>query len=286
MSRFCTDCGTPCEPGTRFCITCGVAISPTEQVAGTRAAEAPVIPTATVTVPEHHPAAAPRRSKAPIVAAVLLALTAGGGAFWFVGHRNASPDPDLSTSASQSRIPSPDSTAPSPRPESEPETSDDPNAVLGLTDQQAVAELDAASREGQADLRRVAGRWVTQLSSKCVGMATPYIDLGIKQSDGWSYVPDGNFDDVTLTPQNIAAFHRAMRDEFGAATVRYRDLSSRQRIEGCADPRAWVSFIPRVRTGANAALAACDRLGLPPNDCFAARYPLGGNGRIEQKTSI
>lgn len=278
MNHYCTECGHELQPGAHFCISCGAATTESGQ-----AQEDLHVPA--ISAPTPHPPEQSAKSKAPLALLVVTATLAAGAAYWFVIRSPSSHSPSQPIAAESPTDSSPSQPDEDAAVAAEPVPMGDPRATRTLTSKQAIAELDEAARSGRTELHAVAGQWVTQLSSKCVGMSTPYLDLGIKGADGWSYVPDGNFDDVKLTPNHIAAYHRAMSREFGAVTVRYRDLSSKRLIDGCTDPRAWVSFIPQPKRGPAGALAVCDRLGLPPNDCFAARYPVGGSGQVEQKTT-
>lgn len=95
-SRFCTECGAPNTTSAQFCLTCGTPL--------TAATPADI---ATGAVPPVAPAPRARRSKAPLVAAVIgIALVAGAGAWYVASDRDTGSAAPLASTAAPAASPS------------------------------------------------------------------------------------------------------------------------------------------------------------------------------------
>jgi hypothetical protein len=111
----------------------------------------------------------------------------------------------------------------------------------------------------------LAGSWVPQVSSKCVG-----IRVDIEPS----YFPDGVADVEHVTIQQVLAFNLSMHNRFGALTVRPTQLgidSDRATSGPCAQQAVWTSVVPRQFSSAQDANSWC-AANMPPVQECGARY--------------
>jgi hypothetical protein len=140
-----------------------------------------------------------------------------------------------------------------------------PDQALTLTDQQAVTELNLEGTESAPQLATLAGSWVPQVSSKCVGVR---VDIQP------SWVPDGVDDTEHVTIQQVLAFHLSLHGRFGALTVHPTQVgvtSDRATAGPCAGQDIWTSIVPQSFGSAADANAWCAVNVAPVREC-AARY--------------
>jgi hypothetical protein len=155
-------------------------------------------------------------------------------------------------------VSSPPATAPPGRPTT-------PDQALTLTDQQALDELSLETTESGPALTGLAGAWIPQVSSKCVGIS---VDIAP------SWVPDGVDDTPHVTVQQILAFQLSLHNRFGALTLLPTQVGvpSNQATAGpCQGRTVWMSVVPQQFGTADAANAWCS-VNVPPVRECAARY--------------
>lgn len=174
---YCTDCGTPQEPGSRFCTGCGKQVSAAE------------------------PVTRPRDRLVAAVAVLTLLLGAGGVAAWATLTRDT-----------ETPIPS-NPAAPPSRPQAATSTSQVTTPLLSVDPQDAAR--DELTQQISLDRPQVQGelaeKWVPQLSSKRPGLVVDgitynYTDIvhdhyslrptyraRLVWSGDWSSFREGNF---------------------------------------------------------------------------------------------
>jgi hypothetical protein len=230
------------------------------------------------------PVSEPRRPYAiavVVLAGVLVVSVAGVAAARVVIHLPGGAQSGA-LPATTSAVPSTAQPTPSPTASSSPSPSTTapgrpltPDQALLLTDQQALDELTLETGEAAQPVAALAGTWVPQVSTKCVGVTA---DIG----PGW--FPDGTDDTPHVTIQQILAFHLSMHNRFGALTVRPTQLgvASDSATSGpCANLVLWSSVVPQSFPSAAAANAWC-AVNVPPVRECAARYVARPGERSKQ----
>jgi hypothetical protein len=141
----------------------------------------------------------------------------------------------------------------------------EPAQALALTDPLAGRELSRQVAEDAAGIAGLAGRWVPQVSSKCVGVS---VDVGP------NWIPDGRSETAHVSVRQILAFHLSLRSRFGARTVLPRQLGiARDAPESgpCAHRPVWMSVVPEPFDTAADANSWCAGNVPPVREC-QARY--------------
>jgi hypothetical protein len=154
------------------------------------------------------------------------------------------------------------SSPPAPFPSDRPTT---PDQALTLTGQQALDELLLEATEAASQVATLAGTWVPQVSSKCVGVS---VDI----APDW--FPDGVDDTPHVTAQQMLAFHLSLHSRFGAVTLlptQVGVLRDQATAGPCLGQTVWMSIVAQQFGSAADANAWCE-VNMPPVRECGARY--------------
>jgi hypothetical protein len=147
-----------------------------------------------------------------------------------------------------------------------------PEHALALTEQEALDELNREVTDDASQVADLAGAWLPQVSSKCVGIS---VDIGP------NWIPDGVDDTVHVTLQQILAYHIGLHNRFNAVLLLptqaglLRDQAS---VGPCAGSTTWMSAVPIRFASAADANAWCAANVPPVRECDA-RYFAGPGER-------
>jgi hypothetical protein len=230
--------------------------------------------TATSPVPPSVPAPLPP-AVAMVLAALSVVMIGGGGVvvltgFTLSGFFPAGPgNPQVMPTWSPVSSPGPkvSTRAPEPSPTG-------PDALAALDEAEARARLRRQAAADAGQIVALAGSWVPQVSSKCAGLK---VDIG----PDWE--PNGRAETGSVTTAQIAAFHTALHDRFGALTARpttvgiERDKGTRG---GCAGLQVWMSLVPKSFADPASANAWCDANNVPVHECGARLVAPGDKSRF------
>ena len=245
-----------------------------------------------------------------ILALVVVVAVASGAGVWAVMSPSSSAA-DPSESAATPATPSPSGSPETAVPEDPQPSGSEGTAPEDLTARQAASLEEDVAAERLNDIRArdasvvaalPAGSWYPQLSSKCGPLTTA--DLGDNTGSepfvvdrqgtareyprGFGY-PDGSSESYPegIGSPIVLAYHQAMRERFGPATVLVlpTDVGGSTTPAACKGEPIWVSlWTEESLPSAEAALAWCDEQLLPDGECAARLFAPNGESDVVLRT--
>lgn len=201
-----------------------------------------------------------RSSNGPrLLAVIVIAVLVSSSLVWVVTSRRGEASSNLVSSLTTASIGkgtpggaknpavepppvAPSVSEPTVVPAPTPTTATDPDSALDLTASQAAGQLLAESKASTSLLRPLTGSWVSQVSSKCVG-------IPVDVEPDWT--ADGVTDIRSVTVQQILAFNLSLGQRFGAITTRPTQIgisTDRPGSGPCKGKIVWMSVVPNLST--------------------------------------
>jgi hypothetical protein len=145
--------------------------------------------------------------------------------------------------------------------------------AMALSVASATSQLSKVAQQGAPAMNKVLGKWVPQLSSKCVGIS---VDIGP------NWFPDGKSETARVTAQQLLAYNLALRERFGAVTIKPTAIGinrDKPTSGACRGQATWMSVLPIGFSDAASANAWCSQKSWPAKECQARYVAAVGSGK-------